>query len=399
MRRPHSLGLGFVAVGAVAVLAAVVGARRRPTSGADLRPSTFLTNPNGASALAEGLERLGAKVERLRRPETRGLVGQVRPLLAVLDPTLRLTGPQTSDLAELPGAGVSLFVVGPSSRSLFRCFGFDTLGLADSAAVSGSGGIDSAAGRVRLALQSTGDSVVTDASGIFDAVVTSCRVPASAGVDTLAVAAGHPVAVRLRPAGAGSTVILLADPNLVRNRTLRDTDAGPLVLGWLGGRFDRVWFDEFHHGFFGGGSLASWVLRWSRGSPWGWLVWHAGVVGLVALAAAAVRFGPPVAVLDRRRRSVTEHVQALARALRAAGGHGLAIGMLVGGVRRRLTPGGRPAPDSWRDWLDQLSRRSANPRISQLGNRLKLLDRGKPAEGEVLSAAHLVEDLWTEMRS
>ncbi|MEZ4457770.1 MAG: hypothetical protein R2882_14660 [Gemmatimonadales bacterium] len=107
----------------------------------------------------------------------------------------------------------------------------------------------------------------------------------------------------------------------------------------------------------------------------------------------------PLEAFDRRRRSVAEHVRALAAALRAAGGHGLAIGLLVGGIRRRLGRAGSVQRDSWRSWLEQVRRRTRNQKVAALGQRLEALDRPQPSESDVLTAANLVEDMWNEMSS
>src|SRR5439155_27282967 len=159
-----------------------------------------------------------------------------------------------------------------------------------------------------------------------------CRVPPLRGVDTLlATSLGEPVALRLRREDLDRAVWLVADADLFRNRALRETDAGPLVLGWVVGSDDRVLFDEYHHGFASSGSLAVLVLAWSLRSPWGWAAWQLAAVGLLALGFGAVRFGPPRAGLEPRRRSPLEHVRALATALAAAGGHDVAVAALVPG--------------------------------------------------------------------
>lgn len=384
----------------VASLAALAGSRRQPTSAADLRPSSYLTEPNGARAFAETLERLGVVVRRLRSHRPQALDSAGSPgVLIVLNPTSAASVEQAVDLRALAARGISLLVAGPRSRTILRCFGYDTLRLTDSAAVrlsSGSG----VAPQVRLGLRPVPDSVVTDSSGMFDAAVTECRVPAVERIDTLLVTqAGQLVAARLYPAGEPGTITLVSDVNLFRNRTWRDTEAGPVVLDWVVGRFGRVWFDEYHHGFLSGGSLVAWTLRWSRESPWGWLSWHVGVVGLIALGFAAIRFGPPIAAIDRRRRSVAEHARALAFALRAAGGHRVAIGVLIDGLRRRLTPGSRVNPALRAEWLLHLGTGAASSRVDKLSRRLQALDREPGSEAAALETANIVGDLWKELRT
>src|SRR5207247_6531798 len=125
------------------------------------------------------------------------------------------------------------------------------------------------------------------------------------------------------------------------NRILKDTDAGVAVLPWfLDGRTRQIVVDEYHLGFGAGGTLpgASWA--WLRRHPPGWALLQLIGVALVALAVTAVRFGPARSVLERRRRSPLEHVEALAAGLEGAGGAGRAVGVTGGGVRRRPGRGG-----------------------------------------------------------
>src|SRR5205807_8023245 len=73
-----------------------------------------------------------------------------------------------------------------------------------------------------------------------------------------------------------------------------------------------------------------------RHRPPGWATLQLLGVALVALAVAAVRFGPARSVIERRRRSPLEHVEALAAGLEGAGGVDTAVGLTVSGLRRRL---------------------------------------------------------------
>jgi hypothetical protein len=241
--------------------------------------------------------------------------------------------------------------------------------------------------------------VVEDSSRAADVGRASCRVPAFRAVDTLMVtAAGRPVAMRLTREGRGSSVVLVADEELFRNRALRHSDAGPFALGLFAGRYDRVIFEEYHHGFGPSGSLANATIGWSRRSPWGWAVWQVAIVGLLALVFGAVRFGPAVAGIPRTRRSPLEHVRALATALAAARGHDEAIGAMVRGLRRRLVPAGPRAGGDWRGWLAGLHHQPASPRARQALDRLNSLARPGQPPSSVLKAANAVEDLWEDLR-
>jgi hypothetical protein len=253
--------------------------------------------------------------------------------------------------------------------------------------------------RVAGVLAANRDSVVTDSSRISDAEVRSCAVPMVARVDTLLVATtGRVVALRLVRGDGGGDVILLADATLARNRALRETAAGPFVLGLFAGRFQRVIFEEAHQGFGEGGSLAAATLAWSWRSPLGWGMWQLAMVGVLALLAGAVRFGPPRRVLPRQRRSPLEHVRALATALAAARGHDVAIAAIVEGLRRRLLPSGQRGRGDWRAWLAHLAEHVETPRARDAARTLTTLTRpGQSPEG-VLRAANAVEDVWEELR-
>jgi len=70
-----------------------------------------------------------------------------------------------------------------------------------------------------------------------------------------------PVVLRLEEA-SGRHVLLVSDAALLSNHALRDTDAGPLVLGFFAGRYQHVVFDEYHHGYGAAGSLAGATLEY-----------------------------------------------------------------------------------------------------------------------------------------
>jgi hypothetical protein len=139
------------------------------------------------------------------------------------------------------------------------------------------------------------------------------------------------------------------------------------------------------------------TVSWSLRSPWGWAAWQLTVVGLIALLASGIRFGPTWSVISRRRRSPLEHVRALATALAAAHGHGVAIETLIGGLRRRLSSGAAPRGDA-HGWLETLvaSLRSSKARAAAR-TLLDLTARPEDASS-VLVAAHAVEDVWEELR-
>jgi len=396
--RPARQALGWTVLGVLVIGAFLLGRARRPADLGDRRASTFLAGPDGARGLAEGLERLDIGVERWRRRVREFILTPPagdRFALALLDPTRGLEATEVSALAEWHGTdrGGDLILVGDATDRLMECFGWVTGDLSFSNLPVAPPGRDASSSAAAIALFLEPDLSVIRA----DAEDRLCDPVPIASVDTLLVASGDRIAaVRLHRADVPGSVLLLSDADLLRNRTLRETATGSVLLSFFAGRYDRVVFDEGLHGFGASGSLAGAVLQWSRRSPWGWAVWQLAIVGVLALLVGAWRFGPVRPGVERRRRSPLEHVNALATALSAAKGHDVAIAALVRGLRRRLAPG-RPGAAEPGEWLRDLAARTTTPKAKQSAVTLLALSApGQPATA-VLGAAHAVEDLWEEM--
>jgi hypothetical protein len=399
--------VGAGALIAVVVLAAALGARGDRLGQEDRRPSAFLSGPHGARGLAESLERLGIDVRRYRRglrqlqpdPAVNG-----RTALLLLDPSTPIRGAEVELVRAWADATPEggLVLAGRGAAQVMRCFGYaldwrflDSVEVRSPSVEVEVGNWPRAAG----VLASSSDTIVADSSRLEDTGVTECIVPPIARVDTLVTSVtGRVVALRLEREDTGGEVVVVADAGLFRNRALRDTPAGPFALSLFAGRYRRVIFEEAHHGFQEGGSLAGATLAWSLRSPWGWAMWQMGVVGLLALFGSAFRFGPPRRVIRRHRRSPVEHVRALATALAAARGHDVAIATIVEGLRRRLLPVGQRPQGGWQEWVGRLGQHAKSARAREAVTTLKTLTRpGQSPEG-VLKAANAVEDVWQELR-
>lgn len=398
--RPRTEAL--IALGLLAVLAAI-GALLGRSSGEspdqDGRASSFLAGPEGARGLLDASRRLSIEVRRFReRPiNLSKLTNRDRQVLVILEPTYGFSAPEIGAVLEF-GRSTDLVLAGDGALGLMRCFGYQTERRFDSPRVAPParhpGGGDPSVSRV---LVRTGVRDVVDSSRTEDVGQVSCRVPEVRSRETLLLTSrGDLAAVRLTLAN-DRRVVLFGDGAPFRNRNLRRTSAGPFVLGLFVGRYQRIIFEEYHHGFGPSGSLAGAALHWSTRSPWGWAVWQLAAVGLLALVFGAVRFGPVRRVLTRGRRSPLEHVRALATALSAAGGHDEAIGAMVRGLRRRLAPAGLASTGDWRSWLARLGL-TATPRArAALGRLQSFTQPGQPARSVPL-AAHAVEDLWQELK-
>lgn len=405
MRPRTEAALGLAALVSLVALAAGLGQRRNASAQADQRPSTFVAGPYGTRALAEGLERLQVEVTRARgglRRLPRDSGSGRGTVLALLDPSRSLGPAEVRHLLDWAEdtLGGHLLLAGPGAEPVMRCFGFTLDWRAtDSVAVAPPDAPSSSAWpRVAGLLARHSEATVTDTTQTADGLVGACTVPVFAAAETLLVGPGRRVSVlRLTRALDQREITLLSDVGLLRNRALRETDAGAFALGLFAGRYGRAIFAEAEHGFGEGGSLAGATLEWSRRSPLGWAGWQLAGVGVLFLLAGAIRFGPVRHVIVRRRRSPLEHVRALATALSAARGHDVAIAAIVRGLRRRLNPAAR-SRGAVGPWLAQLAANVRTPRARAAVQSLEQLTRPGQRAASVLEAANAVEDVWQELR-
>lgn len=353
----------------------------------DPRLSTFLSGPNGASALAQALVDLEVDVERRERAYFTVADSSHHALFAFLDPSLSLTPRERFRITSVASGGGHLALAGHTG--IETCLGLRTvpstepLGLA-----TATPGFQP--GRLPGAERYYGpiDEDDTDTEGC-----DSMRV---IGDDTLLTGPdGEPVAVALALAGGG-TVALVADGKLLSNEALRDTDIGALLIPWLlSPGPDLVVVDEYHHGFDAGGSLWGAAWHWLRTRPAGWAVLQLFAVSVLALFVSGARFGPPLPYRRVERRSELEHVSALGVGLLNAGGHQTAIDLLIGGLRRRLGRSGPVGgPDASRQWMETLN--PLSPDARQALDVLRNINN-EPVARRVRSAADAVEDLWTAL--
>ena len=165
---------------------------------------------------------------------------------------------------------------------------------------------------------------------------------------------GNATARRSSTAAAGFTVgqgrvVVLADPDLLRNDVLRvcrwglDVVAARMLEYLAAGEMkrDRLVFDEYHQGFgMHPGTLRAIAVYLSR-APSGHVLLQAMLGGLVLLLALGPRALPAHDAERVERRSPLEHVSALAQAYARVGGTRTATSRLLRGVRRRVERGGR----------------------------------------------------------
>lgn len=401
--------IGFAAVLAVAlVLAAVAGGRQRVAPPSyDPRTSTYLDGPYGTKAVYDVLIALGRPVARRRTPLFDLAVGSRRApaLVAVLDPAIDLQPAEVDAVREFLRRGGAILAAGDGG-GIPRCAGWHV-------GTSGKFLLDSIAVRAPpdLVLPPTAYYLAPDTTSaatpearkrrLIATASSGCRRFVPAATDTLLTRSdGRPVALRLTYPGGGR-LTLVADAGYFRNRAWKSTDAPRVALAWLtpphGG---RVIFDEYHQGFGGGESAARVVFAWLASTPAGWAILQLTAVGLLLLAVSAVRFGPALSVIERRRRSPLEHLEALGAGLESAAGTETALELLIAGLRRRLSRTGYVSDrrgDQYQ-WLRSLELVLPTPRGRRAVRELQHI-YNHPGGGErVLAAANAVEDVWEELR-
>lgn len=407
--------LGLALLLALAVAVAVVagrgsaGARERARAH-DFRTSTFVSGPDGSKALYEALARLGRPVERRRRPLFDLARDSLRrpALLAVLDPPIRLQPAELDQVVQFVRSGGEVVVAG-GGGGIAACVGWgpdrvgkhfdDSIGVVAPAAGKGL-----SLPPVAFILTPREAEPREEAAQRLESETANaaCARLVASGQDTLVRALDRrPVVLDLRYRGDGR-MTLVADAGYFRNRVWRSTDVpyvvAPLLLARGRG---RVSWDEYHQGFGRERSLTGAALRWLTSAPPGWAMLQLVAVALVGLAVAAIRFGPARPVIETRRRSPLEHLEALAAGLESAAGVETAVALTVSGLRRRLsrTGQGPPPAGDQAQWLAALELVLPTSRGREAVRRLQRAVHQPGGAERVLAAALAVEDVWEELHT
>lgn len=309
----------------------------------DQRLSTYRTSPDGAGALYQALVELNVPVARRLTP----MVGAdpIRGPLAILSPSEPLSPAEVAAVIAWVEAGGHLIVAGAGFDPLMDGLGLATWGgrrqldLVPGARHRWVQGMD----RVGPAQRVFADTLGTEWDDAEPLLVADYPDDAWAAL--------------LVARGAGA-VLALSDPGLLANGRIADDGVAPLVvraaLDWTADGVP-LWFDEYHHGYRGG-SMSAGVWAFLTGHPAGRMALQLALVGLLGVAATAIRFGRPVDLVPPARRSPVEHVAALGEAYRHARAHAVARRRLVAGFARRIGRE-RPRPGTEADFLERIERR------------------------------------------
>lgn len=345
-------GLVVLLIAVILLLAALAGATAGADDRGDPRASTWVRSGDGAAALYWTLQDLGIATGRRTAPFLDA--DSLRGAVAVVAPSSPLSAEEAGAAAQwVRGGGTLLYVPHPYETESPL---LDTLGVR----ADWVKGIQvwSADTREARAAPHPWTEGVRRVEG-FQRVLHGTAGAGRRAVDTLLTVEGQVAGATWRM-GRGR-VIAFSDAAPLRNGRLRTSGAAPLFARAAAdaARGDTLWFDEYHHGFDGGGTgMVTGMARHAwRTLPRGLLLQLLAVAAL-ALWGAGRRFGAPLQPRPVRRRSPLEHVEALAGAYRQAGAWRTARRLLLAGLARRL--GRRAPPDeaAAEEMLERLARNS-----------------------------------------
>ena len=197
--------------------------------------------------------------------------------------------------------------------------------------------------------------------------------------------------VGLRTAAGQGSVIVLTDPLFLCNGYLGQPDNGRfaadlLALGPPGG---RVLFDEFHHGAVAAGSPeTAWMT-----TPWGAALVWAVIVIFAGVALRGRAFGPRLLIGSARDRSSAEYATAVGRLLHRTGARSVTLETLVRATRRAVAERmGLGSSVSAEHYEDAVARRA--PAVAaQLEELERNLPQAAATETSVLETARRLHDL------
>lgn len=338
----------------VAILFALITSPGGQRSVLDPRASSFRATPHGSLGLFLLLEEL--EVPTARR--TTALVeGDPLPgALALLAPTEALSPAEVEALLDWVDRGGKLIYAAAPGDTVLAALGL-VLDPVQSEASPGT--------RARYATPDEPHRFTAGVARVYAfryAFADSSEGLSGEGLPLLRLDGGGAGLV-LKRRGSGS-ILAWSDAGPLANHSLR-TSGAAVVFARAAEEFaaagGALHFDEFHHGFRGGGSPARAVAVFVRDTAAGRMSLQLGLAGVALLILLGRRFGAPHAPAAARRRSPLEHLHALAGAYQAGNARNRARHLILTGVARRL---GRrpPAPGQEVDFLTRLGAQEAASR-------------------------------------
>jgi hypothetical protein len=284
---------------------------------ADLGATSHASRPKGALALYRWLDGLGYHVERLEYRDF--AVGEELDLLFVLAPTDSYAPEEVQSVLEWVEAGGTLILAddrrGGGAAALLHALGV-ALVIAPHTPLAQASLIQPAAAGETITAQT--NVVLADLPPEAAPLIGDADAPVLAGLQR----------------GAGY-IYLSSSLRPFTNAGLADAGSPALMLSLLrrtptGGRLS---FDEYHHGYVGQPSLGRLLL----GSPWGWALIYAGLVGAAYVVLSGRRFGRPTTLREETaRRSSAEYLESMAGLLRRGRKSGYLLQHYRISLKRRL---------------------------------------------------------------
>ena len=397
------------AVAALVVLVALLTPQATGGRTGDQRLSTHLSGALGAKLLYETADRLGWRVaQRDDQPMPGAPTGTT--IHAVLAPALAVTPEEAHGYLEAVRGGDALLLVLKERPAFGRR---EPDALADSLGVTHAA--PTTAGQLAIPAADTAGcpppsrfvpSIWGDGRTLLLPLRwTRDRPPGrelfAATRSAVAATPGDDVAVGFA-LGRGR-VVVVSDPDLLRNDVLRRCDWGADVrtvrmLEYLrgGGPQPRaaLVFDEYHHGFGKRVSMVRTTGRFLVSHPVGRTLLHLALAALVLLLAVAPRALPPADVQRVERRDPLEQIDALAHAYEQVRATRTIAARLLHGVRSRVERGwsaARARPDDafLTDAEHQVPALAPDVEIVRRALAERLPDRSLPELGEALRRIEL----------
>lgn len=375
---------------AAAVLLAIFFTPGENRSALDPRASSFRATPQGTLGLFLLLEELGIPVERRVSPLVQGT--PLPGVLVILEPSEALSPSEIDALMRWVDEGGRLIYAAGVEDPLLGA-----LGLIVEPASGDS------LGTLRLASASAeGDhpllAEVETIYGFEFAFADSSRGLQRGGAVPLLRMDEQRLAAVLLRRGSGE-ILAWSDAAPLRNQSLRDAGGAALLFARSVAEFSTdvggaVEFDEYHHGFRGGGSPASALVSFMAETPAGWMTLQLLVSGAGLLLLLGSRFGEALPPAPGRRRSPLEHLHALAQAYGAGGARNRARHLLLVGAARRL---GRP-PATASDEERLLATLFDAELHAGIVDRDKVGTRGEDERRDLVMLAGQVDRLVTERK-
>ncbi len=293
-------------------------------------PSTLLNRSYGTKALYLTLKQLGYEVTRLRRAYSPALLAEIESLV-LMKPTIDLAEDDWEQLWEWVRDGGRLLLVASETVTSCTAESSEEIGWFNACSMKPSQEEEPERMEVKAGEHlAVGDS-------LFEGVSKVITRP------TVRFVKDNPVTGKLKRvrhdplwtdehglAGMrvryGDGIILaLADDYPFTNLGISEGDniilAANLARELGGGdKYRVIGFDEFHHGFLERDPSWLAVAKLIFRDRWGWGLTQAALAGLIALFAAAVRFGRPAELVRRHRRRQSEYTIAAGRLLGSSHG-------------------------------------------------------------------------------